>query len=397
MNRRTFLRQAAVGVGLSSLVGMTPLNPLTPSNSNTDREADYPVQPTPEPVESTPTPEPLPDYVLWGAEVTGDPSGIAVGPSESDLFISLGSKVYQIDSKTGSVGWNAESEQTIERPVGISDDHVFATGRHGRLLAIDRATGERLWFKDTDSFSPDRPIVYQDSVIVAGQSVKAFGTSNGERRWTADVRFTTPRAIRSGEYLYLVDTRDTAKINLQDGATEWKWEEREYTDGPSYNVTINHQRNRLFGTNGSDLFAIDTETGELIWAGSDPGIFHSLSSHGDILAYHIITEEENSMLGAIDLAATEIKWENITSLDYSEWNYGQVSTELWNYQNSMLAGTETGHIVTVNPQSGGLQTATQVVDGPIQRLHITDDHGILVTERLIRAIELPTVLTSSSA
>jgi len=392
MNRRSFIRQAAVGVGLSSLIGVTPLNPLTPSVSTTDQESDSQTQLTPEPAESTPTPEPVPDYVLWDVEVRGDPSGIAVGPGGSGLFISLGNRVHHLDIKTGNVEWDTESEQTIESPVGISDEQVFAAGRHGRLLAIDRGTGDRLWFKDTGLFTPDRPIAYQDNVIVAGQSVQAFNASSGERQWTADEQFLSPKAVRLGDFLYLADHDNTAKINLQDGTINWKWQEGAAIDGPSYNAQIDSKRNRLFGTNGSDLFAVNTETGEPVWTASDQGTFQSLSQHGDILAYHIITEQENSMLGAIDLATTEIKWENIASLDFEGWDYGQVSTDVWDYQNSILAGTETGHIVTVGPSSGDVQTVTQVADGPIQRLHINDARGILVTDQTIRAVDLSTVI-----
>lgn len=384
MNRRGFLRRATAGIGVSAVIGATPLNPLTPPPT---RERDEPSEPSESTsAEASSTDEPAPAYQLWTNDVTGSITGLVSGASGDDLYVSISNKVYRIRAASGEIEWRAKSEQPIEEPAAIGDGTVFAGTRYGRLLAVDRETGDRLWFEDTNAFSPSGPTVYDATVVLPGRYLYGFDTESGDRRWTSDERFTSSRTLRSGRYLYVGASYNTGKVDLRDGSTTWALGDR--ARGPSFNLVLDAGRDRLFGTNGGTLYAVDDTSGELAWTADDAGHIRSLVLSGDLLVYLVETDAGNSKFGAIDLAEREIRWEKIAPLDIEGWEYGSVTTDLIDIGETVLVGTRTGHLVTIDPATGDLHRAASILDDEIDRLRVDGDRAYLTGGRVLQGIDL---------
>jgi len=389
MDRREFLRAGAVGLGITGIVGATGANPLAPDRSAAT-DAD-PERPPRRPPTETPTPEPTPDHLLWSHDVRGSVYGLTTAGEGAELYVSIGTTVSRLDAESGDVEWEASSEQSIEAPVAVADDAIFAVGRQGRLLAVDRASGDRRWFEDTGSFTPDRPHVHDGAVVVPGQRIAAYEADSGDRRWVSSRRFTSPQTLRTDDHLYVGDANDAAKLSLADGSAVWTWDDRHYTADLAYNLVHSPDHDLLFGTNGGGLYAVDTTDGELRWQAEDRGTFQSLALVGDRLLYLIETEADNSMFGAIDLAAAEISWEHIAPLDLDDWEYGRVSTDMADYEGDILAGTTTGHLVRLDPESGELRDAGSIREGAIGGSHVVQDRAYLVADGGIAGIDLTEV------
>lgn len=369
---------------MSAVVGLTPLNPLAP-----DSRREEPKETTSSTVPSEGSSETeQPSHYLWTNDVFGGVSGLVTDATGDELYVSRGTEAKRIDAETGEVEWDVESEQSIETPVTVGDETVFAVGRHGRLLAADREDGERLWFEDTNAFSPARPTVYDETAVVAGQRVYAHDIESGERQWSSSDRFTSPRTLRSGRHLYVGDHRNTAKLDLRDGSTVWQFDNGDRVGGPSFNFVLATQRNLLFGTNGSTLYAVDTNNGTLEWTAEDPGTFRSLAATDGGLVYCLETDAGNSQFGVIDLDDQKILWEKIASLDFEEWEYGRVTTNITVYGGAILAGTSSGHLATIDPDAGRFRTATTVHDDGINRLFVDGDRAYLTGSRVLRGIDL---------
>ncbi|NUC72859.1 PQQ-like beta-propeller repeat protein [Haloterrigena sp. SYSU A558-1] len=383
MNRRTFLARAAAGVGVSAAVGLTPLNPLAPDSR---REASAETTTPASSEESTETEQPA--HYLWTDDRFGGVSGLVTDTTGDELYVSRGTTVERIDAGSGEVEWDVESEQSIEEPVAVGGETVFAVGRHGRLVAAGRDGGDRLWFEDTNAFSPARPIVDDETVVVAGRYVSAYGIDSGERQWSSSDRFTSPRTLRSGRHLYVGDHRNTAKLDLRDGSTVWQFDNGDRVGGPSFNFVLDSQRDLLFGTNSGTLYAVDATAGSLEWTAEDPGTFRSLAATDAGLVYCLETDAGNSQFGVIDLDDREILWEKIASLDFEEWEYGRVTTDLTVYGGAILVGTSSGHLATIDPGAGRFRAATTAHDDGIDRLSVDGDRAYLTGSRVLRGVDL---------
>lgn len=390
MNRREFLRLAAPGVGVSAAVGATGLNPLAP-----ERRADAPADadgPTPTAGRSSPTATPEPEYRLWSHDIRGDVTGFVTAGRDEELYVSIGATVYRIASDSGRTEWDVASEQSIEAPVGVSGTSVFAVGRQGRLLAVDRRTGDRRWFEDTDSFSPDSPLVSRGTVAVPGDRVYGFDAATGERQWSSAERFTLAQATRSGRYVYAGSAHQLAKIDIEDGTSVWNWDERRSSDAPSRNLLLDADRDVLFGTYNWTLYAVDAGDGSLLWTAEDSNAIRSLALLDDLLLYHVRTDAENPKLGAIDLDDGGIRWEKIAPFDVAGWEYGRITTGLFGRDGEVVLGTTTGHLVRIDAATGTLGGAVAVLDDDVQRLHVVGNRAYLSGDRRLLGVDLSTAL-----
>lgn len=390
MNRREFLRLAAPGVGVSAAVGATGLNPLSP-----ERTPDAPAEDVGQPPagrESTPTATPDPDYRSWSHDIRGDVGGFVTAGGEEELYVSIGANVYRVASDSGRIEWDAASEQSIETPVGVSSSSVFAAGRQGRLLAVDRRTGNRRWFEDTDSFAPDAPLFYGGTVVLPGNRLYGFDAGSGKLEWSSAERFTMPVALRSGQYVYAGSAHQLAKIDIEDGTSVWNWDERPSNRAPSRNLLLDADRDVLFGTYNWTLYAVDAGDGSLLWTAEDSNSFRSLALLEDLLLYHVRTDAGNPKLGAIDLDDREIRWEKIVPLDVGGWEYGQVTTDVSGRDGEVLVGTGTGHLVELDAATGTLGGAAAVLDDDVQRLHVVGERAYLASDRRLMGVDLSTAM-----
>lgn len=390
MNRREFLRLAASGVAASAVVGATGLNPLAPAR-DADETTDGARRGTPT-ERTTPTATPEPDYRLWAHDIRGNVGGFVSADRGSDLFVSIGTRVYRIAGRSGRIVWEAESEQEIEKAVCVAGDDVFAAGRHGRVVAVDRQTGDRRWFANTDAFSPDTPLAYGDTVALPGDRVYGFDVETGDRTWTSGERFTLATAVRSGRYVYAGSGRHLARIDLEDGTSVWNWDESPARKAPSRNLVLDTDRDRLFGTYNWTLYAVDATDGSLLWTAEDEETFRSLARFGTHLLYHVRTDAGNPKLGAIDLGEQAVAWEKIAPLDVDGWEYGTVTTDLYGRDGTAIFGTGTGHLVELDPATGDLEGAAAVLDDDVARLHVAGDRAFLAGDNRITGIDLSTLL-----
>lgn len=401
MNRREFLRNGAIGLGVSSLIGASGLNPLTPNSQ--DSKTSTPPNETTSSASNrtdTPTPDPAPSFELWSHDTVGTFFGFTAASNTSDVAVVIGNSISWLDAESGERIWQAKSEQSIEAPVAVGDESVFGVGRSGRLVAINKENGDRRWFNDTGAFSPDQPMIHDETVLlpVTHSHVYAFGQESGDQQWVSSPKFTNPGTFKTDEYLYVVDGRNFAKLRLDDGSVVWEGGNGSRAYRPpdlNSNLMLDPDQELLLGTGGSRLYAADTSNGELVWEAVQSGYFQSLVLRDSQIYYVVRTDAENSMFGALDLATQENRWKKISPVDIEGWNYGTVTTELTIYEGNLLAGTSTGYLVRLNPDEGTLIGAISIFERPIERMAIDQDRAYLASDNQILGIILSEAINNA--
>jgi outer membrane protein assembly factor BamB len=387
MNRRTFLRAAGVGLGASALVGATGLNPLAAGPDAALRDDDRGGSSTPTPTPTpAPTQTPTPPHRLWSVDLFSDVWGFAVAGSE--LYLSVANDVYRLDAATGAETWRAASEQRLETPVAVGEATVLAVGRHGRAIGIDRATGDREWFENTHSFTPARPVIYGDTAVVPGDRVYGFDVRSGRGLWASETSFTAPNALGDGRFLYVGSAWNLAKIDCTDGTPVWTWADGERRHAPSYNFVLDADRGHLYGTYNWEFFAVDVESGAVVWRGEYDAIPGSVHRHDDLLVSAAETDAGNTKLVALDLDGPTVAWERIAPFDVDGWEYGRIATPLFEYDGQIVAGTTTGHLVTLAPSSGDLLGATRVFEDGVRGLSVHGNRAFATGRGTLSGIDL---------
>ena len=87
-----------------------------------------------------------------------------------------------------AVKWQHDVGEAVYGTPVVSTDKVFALEYYGRLNALSRSTGKRLWSVKVASYTETSPALWSNLVIVGGHDatgdlVAAYGVSKGNRVW----------------------------------------------------------------------------------------------------------------------------------------------------------------------------------------------------------------------
>jgi outer membrane protein assembly factor BamB len=137
--------------------------------------------------------------------------------------------VYALSLTTGEVLWHY---RTNADACGISIDRrfVYAGDDGGRLQAIDRVTGQRVWSRDFDGSVFAQPLLIDDLVVIGdgAGSVFACDTNTGDIRWLFDGRGPIRGGLSSdGTNLFAVFLSGRVVCLAANGQAKWTAEIRD--------------------------------------------------------------------------------------------------------------------------------------------------------------------------
>lgn len=107
----------------------------------------------------------------------------------------------------------------------VTEDAVFTADAHGRVYALNRDSGKRIWRADTDLRISAGPTVEGDQVLVATRDaeVLALSRAEGEEQWRSQVTsevVAAPASNGRAVVVRSVDGRVTA-LSAEDGSQQW--------------------------------------------------------------------------------------------------------------------------------------------------------------------------------
>ena len=174
-------------------------------------------------------------------------------------------KVYAVDLESGAVKWSSRLTGIVAGGVLVSGDTVYAasTRPEGRVNALDRSTGQRLWRVNVGLVSA--PLAMVDRVLlVANQRGELLGLNpkSGVRYWRrhTGVAFIAPIPLDSG--VVLLATPDSLfRIATGDGTVR----RRVRAPGPVVSPWIRMRDALVAGTADSLVLAIEPESLTTRW------------------------------------------------------------------------------------------------------------------------------------
>ncbi|MET0280750.1 MAG: outer membrane protein assembly factor BamB [Steroidobacteraceae bacterium] len=114
--------------------------------------------------------------------------------------------------------------------LATAGDAIYAAGRDGDVVALNRANGKSLWRKDTKLKLSGGPGVGAGLVVVGASygAVVALDAASGEQKWKAQINSEILAAPAVGPQLVLVRTVDgrVIALNTADGSQAWSAEQQ---------------------------------------------------------------------------------------------------------------------------------------------------------------------------
>ncbi len=195
--------------------------------------------------------------------------------------------IYCVDAETGENVWRYRTGDAVRASPLVVDNRVIIPSTDNWLYVLDASTGGLLWKLDLGSMSTSSPALYENTLFVptwAGK-VYAYDRSQFGLRWVKQLGepgmlenyaiVTTPAV---GDGILYVGSNDRRVYALTvDGEVVWSFSANEKPSDP---VTDNQRV--YFGTRSGTFYALNAETGELVW---------SVDCDGPILSSPTVTDQ----------------------------------------------------------------------------------------------------------
>ncbi len=168
-----------------------------------------------------------------------------------------------------SIGDGTDGQYALLQPV-IVGEQIFASDINGRVEALNRHTGERLWAVDLEQPLGTGVGADYDSVLVGTLDglVIALDSRDGSERWRARVSSEVLTAVQSSGLTALVLTNDQrlSALDMETGAILWTLENNQPVltlRGSA--APLLTERVAFVGYANGEMRAVALDTGMVLW------------------------------------------------------------------------------------------------------------------------------------
>lgn len=190
-------------------------------------------------------------------------------------------RVYAVDAATGQDLWYAQSERDVWSAPVVDETAVYFGSLDHRLYAVERASGQPLWTKDFGASLAGSPTLHEGRLYVGtfANSLYALDAASGEEQWRFETRnWVWDGPAVEGGSLYFADVGGT--VYALDAATgQQRWSQ----------------------TPGGSMRARPTAVGDTLFVGDHNGKLYALSAAGGANAW-----EPKTMAGGGQVLVTPV-------------------------------------------------------------------------------------------
>jgi outer membrane protein assembly factor BamB len=284
---------------------------------------------------------------LLGAILLSACSGVGAANSwpgttvtEDALYSAFNNHVYSLNPTSGSIIWQfpvagADAKVAFFANPVVAGDLIVAGDFVKSLHAINRTNGAEQWvFEDADGRWIAAPIYVGDLIIApnAERGVFALNT-NGLLQWkfeTDGQNWAEPSSDGKNVYVSSMD-RKVYALRLADGKNLWS---TDLGAAVIHSQTLSEDGVLYIGTLGSEMLAVDSTNGKILWRSKTPGSIWGKAVLKDDVLY---VGDQVGKISAISTKSGSIQW----SVDAG----GPVIGAGAILGDTLIFGTETGSLV----------------------------------------------------
>lgn len=300
---------------------------------------------------ASPSPTAEPPSETSSAPTTDPPSESSPTPTETE-------------SLPARVEWSYQTGDGVESSPVVVDGTVFLGSRDQHVYALDTERGTEQWTLETDGWVLGGPTVVDDTVFVGGRYESyAVAAAGGSVRWTTrratDTR-STPTVV-DGTVFFASYDRHVYAVDAETGELLWRAEAGMSQHSQLLCSPAVAEGTVVVATGDSSVVALDAESGTELWrsiaAGrvqADPLIRDGTVYVGDAEGVATYALDSGERLGRVEIPRVE-------GMSYADGNLylGCIGAAIY------AVGTETGEIRWEHRMEESPDTAPTVVDGTV--------------------------------
>ncbi|TRD20799.1 PQQ-binding-like beta-propeller repeat protein [Palleronia caenipelagi] len=307
--------------------------------------------------------------------------------------VIAGGRIYTVDSRSqvmahslaGQVLWRTQVSpggEPIDDSSGaglaVSGGRLYVSTTFGELIALDTATGRRVWTQDLGASAAGAPTVSGSSVYVVNRDATAFAinTANGRIRWTeqgvpaaAGVVGGASPAVGSGLVVLPFPGRDLRGLLPEGGTRRWtaavggKRLARAYASIADLTGDPVISGGRVYtGSSSGQITAHELTDGRLIWS-TDQGAMSPVAVAGG----SVFAVSDLNQLVRLSASSGDLIW--AVDLPYYKRNQIRRRRDIYAHYGPVLAGgrlwvaSSDGTLRAFDPTSGALRAQIELPGG----------------------------------
>lgn len=361
-----------------------------------------------------------PPKLLWRQPVGGGyASFIKIGPALITIEQRRDNEaIVAYDANSGLELWVYEYPSLFSETLGgdgprgtptFHDGKFYSLGATGELVALDFATGKKLWqiniLKDNECGNLDwgmsgSPLVHEDVVIVNpgdqkgtdnSRAIVAYSLADGQRRWAAGrakTSYASPMLVTLGstKHLLIFDGVGLAGCDPTDGRELWRFPwKTDFDINAAQPVVLDDERIAITSTSGTAVVQVRLDAGawkaEQVWMSRrlKGGYASPMVYDGTLFGI------DESILVALDLADGKQKWKDRKG----QYGHGQMLRR----DDLLIILGEAGELALVEatPTKFNELARIQAIEGKTWNVPLLVGNRVYVRNHLeMAAYELPT-------
>ncbi|MGB8656760.1 MAG: PQQ-binding-like beta-propeller repeat protein [Candidatus Zixiibacteriota bacterium] len=180
------------------------------------------------------------------------------------------------------VVWKKRLGDVTSSPI-IHEDRIFVGSANGRLRALERTTGRKIWEFDakasifsTPAYAGPSPPSSDQEMIYFGSTdgyLYALKADSGQIRWKFKAEggvYSSP-AVSNGMIFFGSVDGNLYALNSNDGSLVWKFQ----TESDIYSSPAVTESLVYIGSNDHCMYAVNQKMGQLVWKFKTEGLVHS--------------------------------------------------------------------------------------------------------------------------
>ncbi|NTX36752.1 PQQ-binding-like beta-propeller repeat protein [Myxococcus llanfairpwllgwyngyllgogerychwyrndrobwllllantysiliogogogochensis] len=185
----------------------------------------------------------------------------------------------------GQIKWSKRTTTRFAAGAQVSDGVAFVPGGDGTLYALDAATGDQKWQYAAGESLATVPVIAEGLVLVASESDTLFAVKVEDGVWAWQYRRDPPSGftvrgastplVRDGNVYVGFSDGYIVSLNMKDGGANWEkslsGSGSEFLDVDTTPALDDHGQ-LYVASYKNGLFALEAESGELVWTSSVSGM-----------------------------------------------------------------------------------------------------------------------------
>jgi outer membrane protein assembly factor BamB len=243
-------------------------------------------------------------------------------PAVDQDIVVIGSdlgSIYAMNHR-GQVIWQLTTtynSRGIHATAAMDKSFVYIGAYNGRFYCLDRLTGQLQWVSQLGDTIGSSALLYNGAIYVG---VEKFNPANGFLE----------------------------KLDAGDGHMVWR---TDYFGEQVHSSPAVDEASQLLlvGANSSKLYAIDSNSGKIVWSKALRGMIKSTPAIGD---RHVYVTDRAGYLSSFELPSGNLQWETLLSGSLAPLEGSQSSPALLLEENLLVAAARDGTISGVDLSEG---------------------------------------------